>query len=337
MGSIVAYSTHWSVCIIVYPTRYPKLEVLRDKRCFSCATPCPTVGRFLNNDRGLVPYGWGKKDFLKLHIPESGNHKFDYRRNGNLLYCPACRDAHAPLEEQGTCCMVCNNHTACAYVRLRVFSASDSKARCEEENARNRALASFGSAAAAASWRVGDHQQSVSSYSSLSALHTSASTSGTAASSSTSVGNVAESRMSRVSQLRSQASTVSLPAGLPYATASRGTRYEKSNEALGRNSAQAADLTVSTSTSPESSPTTPTSAEESNTATQKSSDQLIFWGQVWNGTTPCAHGILFPNGLPSFIDAQAVMCGDCVRSLNRLGYGQLEVAVRYCGVWALTN
>ncbi|RKP06694.1 hypothetical protein THASP1DRAFT_31493 [Thamnocephalis sphaerospora] len=316
----------WREFYVLYvcPTRFPKLEVLQDKKCFSCSLPCPISGQFLNNDRGLVPYGWGKRNFLKLHTPENNSNRFDYKRNGNLLFCPKCRDMQTLPEEQGTCCVMCNHRTVCAHVRLRVFSVLDTAMRREEEHARNQALVSFGSAAAAASWRAGDNQHSNTSYTSVATTQTTVSAVPAGAYTSSAM----ELSFRHADRLRCRPSTASLPTGVPRTVTS---------EQQGEPALLIADTTASSVTLADTSlVSTLTTSDELGSQPPKQ-QKPIFWGHVWNDTTPCAYGIRFSNGLPPFVNDQAVLCGDCVRSLGRLGYGQLEMAVRYRGVWALTS
>ncbi|KAI9593766.1 hypothetical protein BDF19DRAFT_424097 [Syncephalis fuscata] len=233
----------------------------------------------------FVPDHWGKRDFLKLHLSETGQQGFDYWRNGNILYCPDCKDKQLLSNDQAPHCMLCSSPTACAYVRLRVIL--------------------FGSAAAAAAWGV--------------------TTTPTVTTFAEAVTNTNHTITTAQQQHNNSSFLIDHDPLVEDITTSFNDSLDMTTPSTTTTTANTVPLSVCTAP-------TPITTHEDN-----DQYQLTFWGQVWNDTVPCANGIRFLHGRPAFIKDQAIICGDCVRSLARLGHGRLEMAVRHQGTWALKS
>ncbi|RKP23233.1 hypothetical protein SYNPS1DRAFT_31056 [Syncephalis pseudoplumigaleata] len=325
--------------LFVCPTRFPKLQVLHVKGCATCHVACPVTGRFRNNDRGLVPEGWEKRNFLKLHLSETSRQRFDYSRNGNLLYCPECKHKQRLPDDQDERCTLCSSPTPSAYVQFRVVLSRDVMLRRQAEKARDRALASFGSAAAAAAW----------------AVTTTTTTTTTTTSADTVPRKHASTATDHATARPPASSTTAVPSSATSSSASSSAslpdRYHVADDPATAAAAAAATTTptkeasadaTSTPSMPHRPPPVPftlgTTARSSAAAYEDYDEgRPTFWAQIWNDTVRCAQGIRFHHGRPAFIDSQASLCGDCVHTLARLGYGRLEVAVRHEGTWALSS
>ncbi|KAI8052523.1 hypothetical protein BDF22DRAFT_744108 [Syncephalis plumigaleata] len=311
--------------LFVCPTRFPKLQVLHDKGCATCHTACPITGQFRNNDRGLVP--------------RTSRQRFDYSRNGNLLYCPTCKHKQRLPDDQDEHCTLCSSPTPSAYVRFRVVLSRDVVLRRQAEQARDRALASFGSAAAAAAWAV-TTTPTVTTFAEAMPSSTNHSTTLQSIDHST--------RLAPLVSLPTSSSSSSSSTSLPDRHPTTITTIEDHPSSTTHHESPSAPppLVVDHSGTVMGShrPSVPFSVGAYTTNVSSTTDyedydesRPTFWAQVWNDTVRCAQGIRFLYGRPSFIESQASICGDCVRTLARLGYGRLEVAVRHEGTWALSN